>query len=74
MTRGLQVLGGGGGGAGQAPGRQGRAQRSGDGCDDLQDLAVLPAEEAERWRRIITCAAPICRAPWSLQKGMPSDL
>ncbi len=54
-----QMLGG--PGAPSAAGEPGRAA-AGEAADDLADLALLPAEEAARWRRIILCARPPCAA------------
>ncbi len=52
------MLGGGGAAPSQGPqGRPGRAQREGE-AGDLEALLLLPAEEAQRWRRIILCAHP----------------
>ncbi len=61
MTGGAPAQMLGGPGAPSAAGEPGRAA-AGEAADDLADLALLPAEEAARWRRIILCARPPCAA------------
>ena len=57
-VRARQMLGGGGAAQSQGPqGRPSRAQREGE-AGDLEALSLLPAEEAQRWRRTILCAHP----------------